>query len=121
MMTDLFNMTAGTSTGSIIAAGLTCLKDKDTDLTPKFNSTTLLDLYTTKGDQIFVKKSIGAYLNFFVGLFIIIGFAVFGFALGNHLYDNSEVELSFLEMEQAISDLKRKQKGGEQKPLRNRN
>ena len=88
MMTDLFNMTAGTSTGSIIAAGLTCPKDKDTDLTPKFNSTTLLELYTTKGDQIFVKKTIGAYLNFFVGLFIVICFAIFGFALGNHLYDN---------------------------------
>jgi hypothetical protein len=120
-MTDLFNMTAGTSTGSIIAAGLACPKEKGVDLTPKFNSTTLLDLYTTKGDQIFVKKTIGPIVNFIVGIFIIIGFAIFGFALGNHIYDNPEVELSFLEMEQAISDLKRKQKGGEPKVLRDRN
>jgi hypothetical protein len=47
--------------------------------------------------------------------------AIFGFSLGNHWYDNPEVELSFIEMEQAISDLKRKQKGEKLKPIRDRN
>lgn len=120
LMTDLFNMTAGTSTGSIIAAGLTCPMDKDTDPTPKFNSTTLLDLYTTKGNQIFVKKTLGPTMSFIIGIFIVLGFAIFGFALGNHIYDNPEVEISFLEMEQAISDLKRRNKGEKYKP-RDRN
>jgi hypothetical protein len=60
-------------------------------------------------------------IKFIIGLIIIVSFAIFGFSLGNHWYDNQEVELSFIEMEQAISDLKRKKKGETVKPPRDRN
>lgn len=116
VMTDLFDMTAGTSTGSIIAAGLAYPNNTETAPdTPSFNSDKIMDLYQNKGDQIFVKKQISGVYKLIIGIFLILVFAAFGFALGNHWYDNPEVELSFLEMEQAISDLKRRQKGAEPK------
>lgn len=55
MMSDLFNMTAGTSTGSIIAAGLAYPSPDDPNA-PDFSSDRILDIYQNKGDQIFVKK-----------------------------------------------------------------
>ena len=55
-MKDLFNMTAGTSTGSIIAAGLSYpAKGVENSTEPGFFATDLLDIYTTKGDQIFLR------------------------------------------------------------------
>ena len=56
VMSDLFNMTAGTSTGSIIAASLAYPKSKEDIKSPLFSSDTILDLYKNKGDQIFVKQ-----------------------------------------------------------------
>lgn len=51
VMTNLFDMTAGTSTGSIIAAGLAYPNNTETaPTTPSFNSDLLLDLYQNKGD-----------------------------------------------------------------------
>jgi patatin-like phospholipase/acyl hydrolase len=56
-MKDLFNMTAGTSTGSIIAAGLAYPDVNSTNpKQPGFFATDLLRIYSTMGDQIFVKK-----------------------------------------------------------------
>lgn len=120
VMTDLFNMTAGTSTGSIIAAGLAYPKSKEEMKSPGFNSDLILDLYKNKGDQIFVKKTLSGLVKMIIGAVIIFCFAAFGFGLGNYWYDNVEVELSFIEMEDAISDLKRKKKGESKKKPRDR-
>jgi patatin-like phospholipase/acyl hydrolase len=56
-MKDLFNMTAGTSTGSIIAAGLAYPDKNHTDIKmPGFFAPDLLEIYSDRGDEIFVKK-----------------------------------------------------------------
>lgn len=51
-MKDLFNMTAGTSTGSIISAGLSFPREDEKDQ-PKYYMDDLLKIYSTLGDQIF--------------------------------------------------------------------
>ena len=62
----------------------------------------------------------GPFWDLFFGIVFVLIFSAFGFSLGNYWYDNLEVELSFLEMEQAISDLKRKKKGVDPKKPRDR-
>ena len=50
---ELFDVITGTSTGGIIACGLTYTKDGKT---PALTLDQLIDLYTTKGDEIFPRK-----------------------------------------------------------------
>jgi len=54
-MKDLFNMIAGTSTGSIISAALSYPEETNPDL-PKFFAKDIIEIYITKGDLIFSKK-----------------------------------------------------------------
>lgn len=65
-MKDLFEMTAGTSTGSILAAGLV-YPDKDhMDIKmPAFFADDLLKIYSERGGEIFVKKQLGWWDSFF--------------------------------------------------------
>jgi patatin-like phospholipase/acyl hydrolase len=50
---ELFDVIVGTSTGGIIACGLSCTKD---GVTPLLTIDKLIELYTTKGDVIFPAK-----------------------------------------------------------------
>jgi hypothetical protein len=50
-MKDLFNMTAGTSTGSILAAGLVYPnEERIAEKEPKFFANDLLKIYSEQGD-----------------------------------------------------------------------
>mmetsp|Transcript_12911 Transcript_12911/g.20011 ORF Transcript_12911/g.20011 Transcript_12911/m.20011 type:complete len:81 (-) Transcript_12911:1190-1432(-) len=53
-MKDLFNMTAGTSTGSILAAGLAYPNSNESIRnTPEFFANDLLKIYSERGGEIF--------------------------------------------------------------------
>lgn len=111
-MKDLFNMTAGTSTGSIIAAGLAYPDVNHTaEKQPGFFATDLLKIYSERGDEIFVKKE----LSFFNKSFWLIWFtSIFGslsFFLGQYIYDNQDVYDSFQDMRNNISVAKSNIKG----------
>ncbi|CAF4000678.1 unnamed protein product [Rotaria sp. Silwood2] len=53
---SMFQMMAGTSTGAIIAAGLS-VPDKYNRTIPAHNASELVELYKTRGKDIFIKKS----------------------------------------------------------------
>lgn len=87
-MKDLFEMTAGTSTGSIISAGLSFPKGNSTNF-PKYFADDVIEIYTKNGDKIF-SKSEGSELWVQVVIFIIhvLIWGVVFFFIGRHRYDN---------------------------------
>mmetsp|Transcript_4126 Transcript_4126/g.6984 ORF Transcript_4126/g.6984 Transcript_4126/m.6984 type:complete len:154 (-) Transcript_4126:961-1422(-) len=115
-MKDLFNMTAGTSTGSILAAGLAYpSKDSEVANTPGFFAADLLSIYSERGGEIFKKKVLGwgSFIFWLLAFTGALGYS--GWLLGAHLYDNEEVEDAFEDARRQIKNTKRKLKGKEQK------
>ena len=90
-MKDLFNMTAGTSTGSIISAGLSYPRDDDKDK-PKYYMDDLLRIYSTLGDQIFQKNTLSPGVSFLWVLLFLSIFGGIGYYIGMMKYDNPKVE-----------------------------
>ena len=91
-MKDLFDMTAGTSTGSIISAALAYPIGTDNSVqkqTPKYFSKEIIDVYSNKGEQIF-KESEGYSTALLTVLFFIhvLFWGGLFYALGVHYYDN---------------------------------
>ena len=108
-MKDLFNMTAGTSTGSILAAGLAYpVKGKNVTVgstvyhEPGFFAKDLLEIYASRGGEIFVKKGLEwAWALLYLFLFVLV-FSIASYLLGRHLYDNPEVAKSFRDLRRAV-------------------
>ena len=73
-LSDFFDMTAGTSTGSIIAAGLSC-PSKSSSHIPGYFANELLDIYVQKKEEIFAYNgyNIAEKMFFIVFLTIILG------------------------------------------------
>ena len=88
-MKDLFEMTAGTSTGSILAAGLAYPTPGDKSQ-PMYFGDELLEIYTTQGNRIFTKKTLSGVattISFFIILGVVSGS---GYFYGTRIYDNEE-------------------------------
>lgn len=84
-MRDLFDMTAGTSTGSILAAGLAYTNTSDNK--PAFFAKELIEIYSTKGDKIFTALTIPKALMTFLFILITISVSYLGYVLGITIYE----------------------------------
>ena len=95
-MKDMFDMTAGTSTGSILAAGLVYPnKDRMEEKEPKFFADDLLKIYSERGGEIFVKSSLSGFISFVYLVLYVAIFGVIGFFVGRQWFDNPKMYQSF--------------------------
>jgi len=116
-------MTAGTSTGSILAAGFAYPDPSNTALTnqnlnkkvdgtfikPGFFAKELIDIYSKEAHLIFVKRTLGWILPVSVIVCLIL-FGYGGYELGVHFYDNPRTIASFRDLRKVISNAKRENK-----------
>ena len=100
---DLFDMMAGTSTGSILVSGL-AYPDKDflSIKKPQFFADDLLKIYTERGGEIFLQQGL-RFTHYFVFIIIFaVVFCVCGYLIGNMLFDSSRTRKAFVEMRKVI-------------------
>lgn len=95
---DLFDMTAGTSTGSILATGLVYPKDELKDgktvpskTTPKFYANDLIGIYADRAAQIFSTEKPNNFLRNLWMFFCVFLFGLIGWERGLEIYDNKDV------------------------------
>jgi uncharacterized membrane protein len=115
-MKDLFEMTAGTSTGSIVAAALSYPKtDKDGKRTedPLYWAKEIIDIYSLKGNLIFKMKSIGNFAAGFWLVFFVVTFGLIGYTIGYFTYTDPEIQNA---IEDFKKDLENQKKSLKNKP-----
>jgi hypothetical protein len=94
-MKDLFNMTAGTSTGSILATGLVYPLGDTQE--PMYWGTDLLNIYMDKASTIFTGNDLPSTTKGLIYLVCILLCAEIFYLIGNRHYDNDDVKKSMAE------------------------
>lgn len=94
-MKDLFDMAAGTSTGSFISAGLGYSKGTETEelrTTPVYFGKELLRLYTEEGDKILYQPEVDrTSIKLTVFVVHVLLWGIVFYKIGKHVYDNDKV------------------------------
>lgn len=112
-------MTAGTSTGSIIAAGLTYPNDdtEGNEWIPKYWAKDITEVYSKQGDQIFkAKEGMSVGLEVVLIIIYLIIFAAIGYFFGRRWFDNPERDKLFENMQKLVNCEKKILKGKQPKP-----
>lgn len=118
-MHHLFNMVAGTSSGSMVAAGLSyaaktqnggSLTDHQENPTPL-----IMQMFTKDYMNFFVKHSESLCLQIIFWVLIVLAFAAFGYSRGKKRYDARFQKKAFRNLFYVISNYKRLAKGQHEK------
>ena len=102
-MKDLFDMTAGTSTGSIISAGLV-YPDSPRKTYPKYFADDIIEIYSTRGGEIFLKHQ-NRYFALVIMIAVLVGgLGYLGKKTGEKIYANKKREAEFQKLMAQLSE-----------------
>ena len=86
-MVDLFDMMAGTSTGSILSTGLSIGKNESSE-EPKFWGEDCVNIYIDYAPQIFKQNGVGSAFHLFFDILFISVFGAMFYFMGRSKYNN---------------------------------
>ncbi len=106
-MSELYDMIAGTSTGSLLATSLVFPNDPNNATRNKYFADDAINIYIDKGSIVFTKYYISAWARF-VGtlIFTAVG-CLLGFYIGYRMYYNKEHEETMRAFKEYVKSRKR--------------
>ena len=110
-MSELFQLVAGTSSGSIVAAGVSY----GTAGVPKLWGSDIADLFEKNGKDLFEKHSLKWGLHIFFWVSFALVFACVGYWAGKRRYDSDRYRDAFENLKMIMSNSKRQAKNKEEK------